>query len=70
MQCDKKKTKVIKNIKINNCNITQSIKKCIAKAFLGKHKEIYGQTKIKAYERMAGQVLQVQRVRQTKAFAT
>ena len=47
MQCDKKKTKVIKNIKINNSNITQTIQKCIEKAFLGKHKEIDGQTKIK-----------------------
>ena len=70
MQCDIKKTNVIKNIRINNSDITQTTQNYIAKAFLGKHKEIDEETKVKAYERMTGKVLHGQRVRQTKYFAT
>ena len=49
MQCDIKKTSIIKNIRITNSNSTQTIQHYIAKAFLGKHKEIDGETKVKTY---------------------
>ena len=65
MQCDIEKTNIIKNIRINNSNLTQTIQHYIAKAFSGKHKEIDGETKVKAYKRMAGKVLHGQHVRQT-----
>ena len=48
MQCDIKKTSIIKNNRINNSDITQTIQHYIAKAFLGKHKEIDGETKVKS----------------------
>ena len=70
MQCDIKKTSIIKNNRINNSDITQTIQQYKAKAFLEKHKEIDGETKVKAYGRMAGQVLHGQHVRQTEDFAT
>ena len=70
MQCDMKKASIINNIRINNSNITQTIQHYIAKAFLGKHKEIDGETKVKVYDRMAGKVLHVQHIRQTEDFAT
>ena len=65
-----KKTNIIKNVRINNSNSTQTIQRYKAKTFLGKHKEIDGETKVKAYGRMAGKVLHGQRVRQTKDIAT
>ena len=60
MQCDMKKTNIIKKIRINNSNSTQTIQNYRAKTFLGK---------VKAYGRMAGKVLHVQHMRQTEDFA-
>ena len=64
-----KKTNIIKNVRINNSNSTQTIQRYKAKTFLGKHKEIDGETKVKAYGRMAGKILHVQHMGQTEDFA-